>query len=74
MNKEDLIETVYDTSIVDVFTHPTFDPEKISGCTSAQRTDLSRIRDSLLLVRTIWGEFVASLNEEEEEFYYGDCD
>ena len=73
MNKEDLIETVYDTSIVDVFTHPTFDPEKISGCTSAQRTDLSLIRDSLLLVRTIWGEFVASL-DFEEELYYGDCD
>ena len=73
MNKEDLIETVYDTSIVDVFTHPTFDPEKISGCSSAQKDDLSLIRDSLLLVRTIWGEFVASL-DFEEEFYYGDCD
>ena len=73
MNKEDLIETVYDTSIVDVFTHPTFDPEKISGCTSAQRTDLSLIRDSLLFVNTLWTEFVASL-DEEEELYYGDCD
>ena len=73
MNKEDLIEAVYDTSIEDVFTHPTFDPEKISGCSSAQRADLSLIRDSLLLVRTIWGEFVTSL-DFEEEFYYGDCD
>ena len=73
MNKEGLIETVYDTSIVDVFTHPTFDPEKISGCSSAQRTDLSLIRDSLLLVRSLWGEFVASL-DFEEEVYYGDCD
>ena len=73
MNKEDLIETVYDTSIVDVFTHPTFDPEKISGCSSAQKDDLSLIQDSLLLVRTIWGEFVASL-DFEEELYYGDCD
>ena len=73
MNKEDLIDVVYDTSIVDVFTHPTFDPEKISGCSSAQKDDLSLIRDSLLLVRTIWGEFVASL-DFEEEFYYGDCD
>ena len=73
MNKEDLIDVVYDTSIVDVFTHPTFDPEKISGCSSAQKDDLSLIRDSLLLVRAIWGEFVASL-DFEEEFYYGDCD
>ena len=73
MNKEDLIETVYDTSIVDVFTHPTFDPEKISGCTSAQRTDLSLIRDSLLFVQVLWAEFVASL-DEEEGLYYGDCD
>ena len=73
MNKEDLIEAVYDTSILDVFTHPTFDPEKISGCSSAQRTDLSLIRDSLLFVNTLWTEFAASL-DEEEEIYYGDCD
>ena len=73
MNKEDLIETVYDTSIVDVFTHPTFDPEKISGCSSAQKADLSLIRDSLLFVQVLWAEFVASL-DFEEELYYGDCD
>ena len=74
MNKEDLIDVVYDASIIDVFTHPTFDPEKISGCTSAQRTSLSLIQDSSLLVRTLWGGFVASVESDEEEFCYGDCD
>jgi len=73
VNKEDLIDVVYDTSIMDVFTHPTFDPETIRYCTPAQRTDLSLIRDSLLLVQTLWAEFVASL-DLDEEFYYGDCD
>lgn len=73
MNKEDLIDVVYDTSIVDVFTHPTFDPETIRYCTPAQKDDLATIRNSLLLVQTLWAEFVASL-DLDEEFYYGDCD
>ena len=73
MNKEDLIDVVYDTSIVDVFTHTTFDPGTIRYCTPAQKDDLATIRNSLLLVQTLWAEFVASL-DLDEEFYYGDCD